>query len=152
MTGQVGPDHGNPDTDIPDPTGNNLNRTVSDQIDNFRTDFGSKFQDKYQNNRLTPPWRHTFRIIRRAGHADTKSPGTGKRGSYKSIRDLKPKKAGLQWVDQDAQGIKQDMLSEITQSLAGAGLQGQFRVIVRVCPMIDDHHQDQNNCGCGCSS
>ena len=149
MTGQVKPDGGNPDTNINDPTGN-LTQAVSDMIDNFTTDFGSEVQNQIDNKNLTGLWRHRFRIVRRP-NAPAGTPGAVRPG-YKSMKELKKKKDGLNWVDQTAQGIKHDMLKQITDSLAGVGLAGQFRVVVRVCPMTDAHHQDQDHCGCGCEA
>jgi hypothetical protein len=167
MSGHVHPKDKNPNPHhVPDPPGQ-VNQTVKQIKDAVKTDTTNEYNGMVANNQLTPPWRHGFRILQGpvpAGSSPAPSePSTktatesGKNttrlsATYKTIRDLDPKKQGLTWVDADGQTLMQDTLNNIINRLSAVGLLGQYNAVVRVCPFNADGSQNQNGCGCGCNS
>jgi hypothetical protein len=163
MSGHKPPRRNNPNPhNVPDPPGQ-VDATVQQIHDDVRADTRNEFNQMVADGQLTPPWRHGFRILEGpvpagsdlAGITTTtqssKNP-TPRSATYRTIKDLDPKKAGLAMVDADGQKLLQDTLTNIINRLVAAGLTGQFNAVVRVCPFKPDHTQDHDGCGCGCNS
>ena len=164
MSGHVHPKNKNPNPHhIPDPPGQ-VNQTVQQIKDAVKTDTTNEYNQMVANGQLTPPWRHGIRILKGPVPADS-GPGLSKpstktatesdtrlSATYRTIRDLDPKKTGLTWVDTDGQTLMQDTLNNLKNRLGAAGLLGQFNAVVRVCPFNADGSQNQDGCGCGCNS
>jgi hypothetical protein len=162
---QVPPDPVNPDPgDVPDrPNASatvNLNATVYQTIQDLK----AQRVGWLKNANLPGTWMLPIRILKESGNTASQAAGkTGRRArlsrsraaSYMGIKAYTPKKSGKKLqVNADARDIKRQSIAFLRQHIHDTGLEGQFRSIVRICPLRSDGsgNQDDSNCGCGCAS
>jgi hypothetical protein len=149
---QVPPDPVNPDprdvADLPIPSATvNINATVHQIIQNVK----AKQATWLTNANLPGAWVHPIRILKESGNAAAQAAAAA--GYYQGIKNRTPKKTGqnLQ-VNSDARDVKRQTIAYLRQQFHDNGLDGQFRSIVRICPLKPNGNQDDSNCGCGCAS